>query len=185
MISWGKYTLEDHGDLVVIGNTSTRYPFSVDLNGDWNGFDFRAFFQGIGKKDYFPSADNQYFWGVYSQPWANVLKTNMDHWTVENPNGYFPRPKSYVAESNWVEVTCPNNRYLQNAAYCRLKNITLGYTLPKSLTQKVKIDRFRFYISGENLWEFTTLDRNLDPEGLTGKIYPFQRTYSCGINLNF
>lgn len=184
-ISKGKNTLDDRGDQVILGNTTSRYPFSVDLSADWNGIDFRMFLQGIGKRDYFPSSDNQYFWGVYSQPWANVLKSNMDHWTPENPNAYFPRPKAYVAESGSYEVAIPNDRYIQNAAYCRVKNITLGYTFPKSWTQKVKIDRFRIYVSGENLLEFTKLDRNLDPEGLTGKIYPFQRIYSCGINLNF
>jgi len=184
-ISRGENTLAKPGDQVIIGNTTSRYPFSLDLSGDWNGFDCRVFLQGIGKKDYFPSADNHYFWGVYAQPWANVLKTNMDHWTPETPDAYFPRPKSYVAEQDWVEVTAPNDRYLQNASYVRVKNITLGYTLPKAITQKVKIDRFRIYLSGENLWEFTNLNKNLDPEGLSGKIYPFQRVYSCGINLNF
>lgn len=185
VISRGENTLDNPGDQIIIGNSTSRYPFSVDLNADWNGFDFRVYLQGVGKKDYWPGADNHYFWGVYAQPWANVLKTNMDHWTPETPNAYFPRPKSYVAEQNWVEVTIPNDRYMQDASYCRVKNITMGYTLPRSLTQKVKIDRFRIYLSGENLWEFTKLDKNLDPEGLSGKIYPFQRVYSCGINLNF
>ncbi len=185
IIDRGDNTLDNPGDQVIIGNSTNRYPFSVDLSADWNGFDLRLFVQGIGKKDYFPGAGHHYFWGVFAQPWANILKTNLNHWTPETPDAYFPRPKSYVAEQSWVEVAAPNDRYLQNAAYGRLKNLTLGYTLPSTLTQKVKIDRFRIYLSGENLWEYTKLDKNLDPEGLSGTIYPFQRVYSIGINLNF
>lgn len=186
-INRGERTVDNPGDMVIIGNTENRYPFSLDLSADWNGFDFRIYLQGVGKKDYFPSSGNHYFWGVYAQPWANVLKSNMDHWTPENPNGYFPRPKAYVAEQNWVEVTCPNDRYLQNAAYCRIKNLTIGYTLPRQLTQKAYLDRVRFYVSGENLAEITNLNKNLDPEGLKddAKVYPFQRVFSVGVNLNF
>lgn len=186
-ITRGEKTLDNPGDMVVIGNTEDRFPFSVDLSADWNGFDFRIYLQGVAKKDYFPTAGNLAFWGIYSQPWANLLESNMDHWTAENPNGYFPRPKAYVAESNWVELTCPNDRYMQNAAYCRIKNLTVGYTLPAVLTRKIHLDRVRFYVTGENLAEFTALNKNLDPEGLKSdaKVYPFQRVYSVGVNLNF
>ena len=186
-ISRGRNTLDERGDQLIIGNSTSQYPYSIDLGATWNGFDFRMFLQGIGKRDYFPAAGNHYFWGVYAQPWANLLVSNLDSWTPDNPDGYFPRPKSYVAEQNWVEVTCPNNRYLQNAAYCRLKNLTIGYTLPQNLTQRLKIDRIRVYFSGDNLTEWTKLNKNLDPEGLSddAKVYPFQRIYSFGLNLNF
>ena len=92
-----------------------------------------------------------------------------------------------MAESNWVELTCPNDRYMQNAAYCRIKNLTVGYTLPAALTRKIHLDRVRFYVTGENLAEFTALNKNLDPEGLKSdaKVYPFQRVYSVGVNLTF
>ena len=147
VIDKGATTLADPGDYKKIGNKSNRLPFSVDLNADWKGFDVRAFFQGIGKKDWYASGGNHYFWGIYAQPWTNVQEHNLDHWTPENPNAYFPRVKAYIAESTGCELAAVQTKYLQNAAYMRLKNFTLGYTLPKSLTQKAGIERLRFYFS--------------------------------------
>ncbi len=184
-IYWGNWTVDDPGDAYVIGNSMARYSFGFEFNGDWNGIDLRAFAQGVGKRDYYPTAGNHYFWGVYAQPWSNVLVSNLDHWTPENPNAYFPRLKSYTAESSWSELGCPQTKYLQNAAYMRLKNLTIGYTIPQSITKKWKIDKLRLYFSGENLFEITQLSKNLDPENLDGRDYPFQRTYSVGLNLNF
>ncbi len=185
-IYWGNWTVDDPGDAYVIGNSMPRYSFGFEVNGEWNGIDLRAFAQGVGKRDWYPTAGTHYFWGVYAQPWSNVLKSNLDHWTPENPDAYFPRLKSYTAESSWSELGCPQTKYLQNAAYMRLKNLTIGYTLPRSLTSKWKIDKLRFYFSGENLFEITKLSRNIDPESIDNTTsYPFQRTISFGLNLNF
>lgn len=183
-ISYGKNTLSDPGDRKIIGNNSVRFPYSIDLSAAYKGFDVRVFAQGVGKRDWYPGAGNHYFWGIYAQPWANVNVQNMDHWTPDNPNAYFPRVKSYIAEDA-SELGAPQTRYLQNAAYLRLKNVTLGYTLPKNLTDKMKISRLRFYFSGENLFTFSRLKVNIDPEGLDGTIYPFQKTFSFGLNMNF
>lgn len=186
-INKGDWTVANPGDFKKIGNKSNRLPFSVDLNADWKGFDVRAFFQGIAKKDWYAGGGNHYFWGIYAQPWTNVQKHNLDHWTPENPNAYFPRVKAYIAESSGSELGAVQTKYLQNAAYLRLKNFTFGYTLPKQITQKAGIERLRFYFSGENLFEATTLKANLDPEALDedGKVYPLQRSFSFGFNLNF
>jgi hypothetical protein len=92
--------------------------------------------------------------------------------------------KSYIAEDA-TELGAPQTRYLQNASYLRLKNVTLGYTLPKSLTEKMKIARLRVYFSAENVFTVSHLKADIDPEGLDGTIYPFQKTYSAGLNLNF
>lgn len=186
-INRGKWTIDDSGDFRVIGNSATHYPYSLDLNADWKGFDLKAFLQGVGKKDWYPNGGNHYFWGIYAQPWTNVQVKNLDHWTPENPNAYFPRVKAYIAESSGSELACPQTKYLQDASYLRLKNLTFGYTLPESLTRKYGIQRLRFYFSGENLCEITHLDgnKNLDPEALSGAVYPMQRTYSFGLNVNF
>ncbi len=183
-INYGKNTVSDHGDKRIIGNNMPRFPYSVDINTGFKNFDLRIFLQGIGKRDWYPGPSNHYFWGIYAQPWANVQEKNMDHWTPENPNAYFPRVKSYIAEDA-TELGAPQTRYLQNAAYLRLKNVTLAYTLPKSVTEKMKIARLRVYFSAENIFTISHLKVNLDPEGLDGSIYPFQKTYSAGVNLNF
>ncbi|PSL47300.1 TonB-linked SusC/RagA family outer membrane protein [Chitinophaga niastensis] len=183
-ISYGKNTLSDPGDRRIIGNSSIRFPYSIDLNAGYKGFDIRVFAQGVGKRDWYPGAGNHYFWGIYAQPWTNIQVQNLDHWTPDNPNAYFPRVKAYIAEDG-NELSAPQTKYLQNAAYLRVKNVTLGYTLPKTLTDKIKIARLRVYVSAENIFTVAHLKANIDPEGLDGTIYPFQKTYSCGLNLNF
>lgn len=188
-VNFGKYTVNDPGDLYKIGNSSPHLPYSFEFTGSWKGFDARIFMQGIAKRDWYPEPSNIYFWGIYAQPWTNVTVQNLDRWTPTNPNGYFPRVKSYIAEDWMQELAIPNNRYLQNASYLRCKNLTVGYTLPQSLLKRAGISRLRFYASAENLFEFTHTKVRLDPESLGAKrggdIYPFQRTYSFGLNLNF
>ena len=150
-IDKGSWTREDHGDYKIIGNNRARYAFGFNLGGDWNGFDFSLFIQGVMKKDYSPSGD-LYFWGIYAQPWTNITEGNYyDRWTEENPSqdAYFPRFKSYVAEGGY-EAAITQTRYLQNAAYARLKNLSVGYTLPKAWTEKANIDRLRIFFSGDN-----------------------------------
>ena len=116
------------GDFRKIGNSSSRYPYSFDLSADWKGFDIRGFFQGIGKRDWYAGGGNHYFWGIYAQPWTNVQTHNLDHWTPENPNAYYPRVKAYIAESTGSELACVQTRYMQDASYLRMKNLTIGYT---------------------------------------------------------
>jgi len=115
----------------------------------------------------------------------------MDHWTPENPNAYFPRLKSYVARNTGEELACNQTKYLQNASYMRLQNLMIGYTLPTFLTKKASIERVRIYFSAENLFEIDHLHgHNIDASTLTSDansecIYPMQRTFSFGLNLNF
>lgn len=183
----GSWTIDDHGDYKVIGNTRARYTFGFNANADWNGLDLSMFIQGVFKKDYYPTGD-LYFWGIYAQPWTNITHGNYyDRWTEDNPNGYFPRFKSYVAEQGSLEAGATQTRYLQNAAYARLKNVTLGYTLPDKWTDKIGVDRLRVFFSGDNLCEITGLYKHykVDPEGLNGQMYPLQRSYSFGLNVTF
>lgn len=184
-IDFGNKTVDNSGDYYKLGNNRNRLPYSIDLSGAWKGFDLRVYIQGVAKRDWYADGSNIYFWGIYAQPWTNVTVQNLDHWSPETPNAYFPRIKAYAAEDTGEELGIPNTRYLQDASYMRVKNITLGYTLPKSLLKRAKIENVHFYVSGENLFEHSNLKVKLDPEGLGGSIYPFQRTYSFGLNFNF
>ncbi|MDR0421424.1 MAG: TonB-dependent receptor [Proteiniphilum sp.] len=192
-ITFGDNTLENPGDRRVIGNTSVRFPYSLELTADWKGLDVRAFFQGVGKRDWYPGAASIYFWGIYAQPWTNVTKKNMDHWTEENPNAYFPRVKAYAAEDANRELAAAQTRYLQDASYLRMKNLTVGYSLPKSALTHLKISYLRFYFSAENLFTVSRLEKgiDLDPEiidrynGFNSGAYPMQRIYSIGANITF
>lgn len=179
-INKGKWTKDDSGDFKVIGNTSNRYNFGVDLNADWNGFDLRLLLQGVGKKDWYPLGYK--FYGVFHSPWGNVLESNLDHWTPENPNAYFPRLKSYLANGSG-DMAHTQTRYLQNAAYMRMKNITFGYSLPKKLLNSGMLENVRIYFSGENLFEITSLTKSYDPEALNETTHPFPRTFSFGLNI--
>jgi TonB-linked SusC/RagA family outer membrane protein len=184
-VDMGDKTVNNPGDLYVVGNTSARFPFSLDLSGDWKGIDLRIFLQGVGKRDWYPTASTIYFWGVYAQPWTNVTQQNLDHWTPENPNGYFPAVRAYTAEDDMQQLGIPNKRYMQDASYVRVKNVTIGYSLPIKETSKVHFNKIRFYFSAENIFEISHLKVKLDPETLGQAAYPFQRTYSFGMNLNF
>lgn len=192
-ITFGDNTLANPGDRRVIGNTTPRFPYSFELTADWKGFDVRAFFQGVGKRDWYPGNASIYFWGIYAQPWTNVTKKNMDHWTEDNPNAYFPRVKAYAAEDANMELAAAQTRYLQDASYLRMKNLTIGYTLPKSVLSKMNISYLRVYFSAENLFTISGLEKgiDLDPEiidkynGFNSGTYPMQRVYSIGANLTF
>lgn len=187
----GAYTIEDHGDLKVIGNETPRYNFGIDLTAEWKGIDLRIFLQGVGKRDYFQGS--KYFFG--SRGWSKwgtmVLEPHLDYFrdNQDNPLGlntdsYYPRP--YLDSDKNVQC---QTRYLQNAAYCRLKNVQLGYTVPNKCTSKIGISSLRIYLSGENLATFTKMTKLFDPETIgangQGNVYPLQKTYSVGLSVTF
>jgi TonB-linked SusC/RagA family outer membrane protein len=185
-IDQGSNTVDDPGDRKIIGNKSYRLPFSLDLGADWKGFDMRVFFQGIGKRDAYPTASNDgvFFWGIYATPWVGMSNDNLDNWDKKGNDGYFPRMKYYEADGGALAKT--QTKYLQNAAYMRLKNLTFGYTLPDKITERMRLSRLRFYFSGENI--FTLQDIKIkgnDAEKFDNAYYPFTRNLTFGLNLSF
>lgn len=190
---------KDVKDAVVIGNSLPRYNYSASLSAQWNGIDLSMFFQGIGRQNWYPHGEATTFWGPYSRPYASFIPRSFmsDVWSEDNPDAYFPRPRGYVALMENRELVVLNDRYLQNIGYCRLKNLTVGYTLPKMWTGKVGIEKLRVYFSGENLLTFTKLKSDyIDPEqasaGLSWKRatynvqnYPYSKTFSFGVELKF
>ena len=190
VLSYGASTVDNPGDRRIIGNSQPRYSYSFNGGFNWYGFDFYIMFQGIGHRDVYPGNDNQRFWGPYSRPYISFVgKDFMSNvWSETNPSGYFPRARGYTAYSGTLSVV--NDRYLQNAAYLRLKNLTLGYTVPEKLTEKIGISKIRVYFSGENLWYWTALhSKYLDPElalhNDSGNIYSMSKTFSFGVNIDF
>ncbi len=185
----GAYTLDDHGDLKLIGNSTPRYQFSLDFDAEWKGFDLRVYLQGVMKRDYWQGSS--YFFGIEDNFWwSQGLTEHVDYFRAEpsnelpaNLDSYYPRPIFSGGYKNKEVQT----RYLQNAAYIRLKNLQLGYTLPSTLTNKIGIERARVFFSGENLWLGTQLSKLFDPEtigsGWGGCAYPLSRTFSFGISL--
>jgi TonB-linked SusC/RagA family outer membrane protein len=191
-ITSGTNTVDNPGDQRIIGNSTPRYSFGFNIGADYAGFDLSVFFQGIGKCDWYPGNEADRFWGPFGRPYYSFIPEGFENklWTPENPNSYFPRLLTYIALNARNELYATNNRYLQDLAYIRLKNVTIGYTVPKSLTQKRKINKCRLYASAENLLTFTKLDTDyIDPEqaiaNANARVYPFSKIYSLGINITF
>lgn len=186
----GSNTIDDHGDLKVIGNTTPRFQFGLDISADYKGFDFRIFFQGVMKRDYFQNS--WYFWGsgsgVYGStcqiPHLDYFRNDENHVLGLNLDSYYPRPDFSTEKNHQVQTG-----YLQNAAYIRLKNLQFGYTLPQSITRKFSVSRLRVFISGENLWTGTSISDLFDPEtidgGWGGSVYPLSKVFSGGLSINF
>ncbi len=197
----GAETEGNHGDWKIIGNSTPRYQFSLDLTANWKNFDIRALFQGVMKRDYFQNSN--YFWGAYHWGiwWSTGLDQHLDYFRDEssasystlgeNLDAYYPRP-SY-SDKNHESQT----RYLQDASYIRLKNLQVGYTLPKSIYTKLGMSQLRVFVSGENLWTGTKMTSIFDPEsveagalgnngiGYGGSTYPIPKVFSVGVNVNF
>lgn len=191
VISVGSNTADDPGDRRVIGNSLPRYSYNIRLGGNWNNFDFSVFLQGIGKRDWYPSTEATTFWGPYSRPYQAYISSDFlsNVWSESNPNAYFPRPRAYEALGTTNSLGSANDRYIQSIAYLRLKNLTLGYTLPffKDVFQGVRV-----CFSGENLFYWSPLKKyckTIDPESAnalkTGLTYSFAKTYTFGVTIEF
>lgn len=190
-------TLSEPGDKRIIGNSSPRFRFGLDLTASYKGFDIRAFFQGVMKRDAWLN-DNM-FWGATGGIWSSSCFTShLDYFRPEddamgaNLDAYFPRP----LVDNYAKNQKVQTRYLQNAAYMRLKNLQVGYTLPNSITKKAGMSNVRIFFSAENLFTLTGLPEGFDPETIhtgygsgdgtwSSKTYPLSRTFSTGLSVNF
>ena len=193
VVNGGAGTLDNPGDRVKIGNSNPRYTYGLNLAFEWLGFDVSAFFQGVGHQDWYPANDNIKFWGPYVRPFASFIPRNFmsDVWSENNTDAYFPRARAYSARDSKHSLRNVNDRYMQNLAYCRLKNFTLGYSLPEQWISKAGLSKCRIYFSGENLFYWTKLHNDfIDPEQATtssgnSDVYPWYKTFAFGINLTF
>jgi len=179
----GNNTIDNPGDRRIIGNSTPRYSFGLNMHGAYRDFDLSIFLQGVGKRDMMFDANSNYFWGFTDGQWqSSYFTAHTNRWTAENPNGYYPR-----AYFNTDKNRRAQSGYLQNAAYLRIKNLQLGYSLPKQITDKIRFQKTRFFFSVENLATITNLMKIVDPEIVSedAKSYPLQRTWAFGINLTF
>lgn len=189
-IDWGDTTYDDLGDMKVIGNNTPRYAFGINLAADYKGFDVSLFFQGIMKRDYYTQKSD--FWGAQDLWGSSFYKQHMDYFRNDenhhlglNLNSFYPRPLFNTGKNKHAQT-----RYLMNAAYIRLKNVNIGYTLPIQVTQKLKLQNLRVFVTGENLWTGTSLSSLYDPETLMSEVegtvkYPLSAVYSFGLSATF
>lgn len=208
-INYGKNTKDDPGDMKVIGNTNPRYCYGLNLNASWNGIGISLFFQGVGKRDWYPGINSGMFWGKYARPYSMIPKSQIGkQWTVEDPDtdAMWPKLSSYLCtDTKGTLSKVANDRFLVDASYCRLKNVTLDYTFPRKVVEKMKIEGLRIYVSGDNLLTFTPMRKwttNFDPEVISsgdtdfngvynsqgkadGYSYPMLKSVTFGVNLTF
>lgn len=201
VINQGDNTLDNPGDRRVIGNNSPRYQFGFTTAVQWNGIGISAFFQGIGKRDWYFAPEAGLFWGPYNRPYGYQPLTMMnDLWSEENPESYFPRYRGYTALGVGRSLGAPQTRYLQDVSYLRLKSLTIDYSLPAKWTQKLAMTNASVYLTAQNLFTLSGLFKhteNFDPEVMENSVgdltngsgqgyaYPMLKSFTVGLNVSF
>lgn len=182
-ITLGNNTLANPGDRKIIGNSTPRYTFGINGGISYKNFRLGVFFQGIGKKDHWPTSDNWTWFFPFNAGHVERYYIT-DTWREDNRDAYFPAAHISTNDKKNVQV---QSRYLQSAAYIRLKNITFSYDLPTGLLKKIGMSRAQIFTTGMNLWEFTKMRKPLDPETIQSAAieYPMQRIVTLGANVSF
>lgn len=201
-INYGTDRVDNPGDRKIIGNNSPRYMYGISLGGDWNNFNFSVFFQGVGKQDWYPRYESNLFWGQYTRPYGDIPKSQLGNiWSEENPNAYWPRYVSRIANNADGPLRAAQTKYLQNVAYVRMKNVQLGYDLPGNLISKISASNARIYVSAENIWTYSPLykiSKNFDVENAVASDqlftssnagdaynYPMMKSITLGLSITF
>ncbi|WP_425276922.1 SusC/RagA family TonB-linked outer membrane protein [Spirosoma oryzicola] len=210
VINNGDNTVGNPGDRRIIGNSTPRYTYGVMLGADWNNFFISAFFQGVGKQDWWPGSEAGSFWGQYNRPYNKLPEWQLGNiWSADNPNAYLPRYRGYVSQNSAGELYQTQTRYLQNAAYLRMKNVQVGYNLPRLFIKKVGMNSARVFVSGENLLTWSPLykiTKDIDIENIgrsdavlnppsssdpnsnnsgNGNNYPILKSFTFGLSATF
>lgn len=197
-ITYGGNTVDDPGDRKIIGNSTPRYQFGLNLNAEWKGISFSMFWQGAMQRDLM--LNGNLMWGFQALYAHTLTAPTLDYYRDAeatkttglgmNLNGFYPRPYNDQNMNNKNQIT--QTRYLQNAAYARLKNIQIGYSIPQRWLSKVKLQELFVYVSAENLMTITPLLKNFDPEtanigynGTSGYSYPSSGVVTAGVNVKF
>jgi TonB-linked SusC/RagA family outer membrane protein len=209
VVDKGAYTIGDHGDLKVIGNSTPRYEYGLRFGANYKWFDLNIFFQGIGKRDYWAQGNV----ALPAFHYSNIFAYQEDFWSEDNTDAFYPRPftsnlANYLSNQRdvgqlvlsgytrlrGINNYVPSSRYLQDMTYLRLKELTVGFTLPSEVTQRWRIQQLRIYFSGYNLWEHIGSYIPVDPESQTtsntgfvsyGNDIPQSRSYSFGLQITF
>jgi len=203
VIYQGQNRADNSGDKTIIGNSTSRYTFGVNLGGDWNGIFVSGFFQGVLKQDWYPSAESR-FWGQYNRPYnayprwheANTFREELG-----NFDAYLPRLVGYIARGSTNALAVANDRFLQNAAYIRLRNLQVGYTFPQQFTSRFHASTLKLYASAENIWTWSPMykwTRDTDVTNIYGSDldlsegsagdgynYPMLKAVSFGLMVGF
>ncbi len=158
-VDYGTNRIGNTGDKKIIGSSAARFTYTFNLNADWHSFFLSAFFQGVGKQQWWPSYEASLFWGQYNRPYNPLPEWQLNnYWTPEQTDAYLPRYVSRLANRSGAMLReAPQTKYLQNIAYLRLKSFQFGYSLPSNLISKIGASTLKVFVSGENLWTYSPL----------------------------
>ena len=173
------------GDRQIIGNSTRRYQFGINGNIGYKGLDLSFLLSGVAKRDLWRNSD--LIW-PFPGTFDHIYKHQLDYWTPDNQDAYYPRVYGNPVgntQSNYSRSRRVQTKYLSDESYLRIQNITIGYTLPSSLTQRMRVDNLRLFLAGNNLFTFDNLPKGLDPDQGSNGVYPIMKNYSFGLNLNF
>ena len=167
----------DANDRVVLGDPNPHYLYGLNLGFDYKNFDLSMFFQGIGKKDRI-IMDN------FVRPFtdSSIFEHHLDYWSPENTGAKYPR---ILNKDDGTHNYQQSDFWMINAGYFRMKNLQIGYTIPREILRTVGFDRVRLYFSANNLFTISDFVPGMDPESEKSVSYPFARTYSFGLNVQF
>ena len=171
-------------DRAYLGKTIPDFYYGLNFNFNWKNFDATIFFQGVSGVQLYNAFRQRAFNAMLNGGGRNGITDVLNRWTGEGTSNTMPRAVFNDPNKN----TRASDRYIEDGSYLRIKNVTLGYTLPESLTGKINLSRARIYASAQNLFTFTDY-QGFDPEvgfnGIDHNVYPINRTISVGINLGF
>jgi len=199
----GTNTVDDHGDLSIIGNSAPHYQFGLSTGLNFKNFDFSMIWRGIAKRDLFFSGGNNIFWGFRTWNQSSIFPEHLDYYRDQpgdrytglyegeaniNLDSYWPRPYVNNGENNKNRIT--STLYLQNGAFARLQNVQLGYNLSGKTLSTLHLQKLRIYVSGENLLTLSHLPAGIDPVATSsgwgvGKTYGADRIISLGVNITY
>lgn len=167
----------DANDRVVLGDPNPHFLYGLNLAFDYKNFDLSMFFQGIGKKDRIIQ-DN------FVRPFddSSIFEHHLDYWRTDNTVATYPR---VLNKDDGAYNYQQSDFWMINAGYLRMKNLQLGYTIPRELLRSAGFDRIRLYFSANNLFTISDFVPGMDPESAKSVSYPFARTYSFGLNVQF
>ncbi|RRB07250.1 SusC/RagA family TonB-linked outer membrane protein [Larkinella rosea] len=170
-------------DRTLLGSQIPKFTYGINLGATYKGFDLGILFQGVrGVSGYL---NNYVGWALYNQ--GTIQRWQMDErWTPANPDRNAGYPRMEVITNAGTNNTLSSSFWILNGSYLRLKNIQLGYTIPATLTRKLKLSTVRVYANGENLKLWSNYREGWDPEINTGgSYYPILANYTFGLNLTF
>ena len=202
-ITPGTSRISNPGDRSIIGNSNARYTYGIMIGADWHNFFLSGFLQGVGKQDWYPSREASLFWGQYNRPYGDIPKSQLGNiWKEDNVDAYWPRYVSRISSNANGTLSAAQTKYLQNVRYIRLKNIQLGYNLPKAMTSKFGSTATKIFLSAENIWTaspFFKVSKDFDVENAVasdqvfspggnsgdGYNYPLLKSVTVGLSVSF